>query len=121
MPYGSYTLGANSCRFPKREHLILTFGSLLRNYQHMDDTSPPPTFARIAALRRERGETLEAFGRAIGIVSKGRISELERGLRAPTPDQALAIEKISDGRIDAASLNDVVRAARQQSHAEEAA
>jgi transcriptional regulator with XRE-family HTH domain len=83
----------------------------------MSEASRPPHFERIAALRRERGETLEAFGLAIGVASKGRISELERGLRTATPEQALAIERISGGQIDAADLNEVVAAARQSKEA----
>ena len=78
----------------------------------MDMTSASPPFERIGALRRARGETLEAFGAAIGIASKGRLSEIERGIRMPTPEQAVAIERISGGAIDAAELNDVVRMAR---------
>ena len=78
----------------------------------MNAMSPPQPFERIAALRRERGETLEVFGAAIGVISRGRMSELERGLRAPTLAQALAIEELSEGRIDAAALNDDVRLAR---------
>lgn len=71
-----------------------------------------PPFARIAALRQARGETLEVFGAAIGVASKGRTSEIERGIRAPTPEQALAIERLSGGDIDAGELNEVVRLAR---------
>ena len=67
----------------------------------------------VATLRRDLGESLEVFGARIG-VSKGVMSELERGLRQFTPDQALAIEALSAGRIDAAALNELVRRAREQ-------
>jgi len=66
----------------------------------------------IAGLRAERGETLEEFGRAIGVGSKGRVSEIERGVLSPTPEQALAIERLSGGRIDAAGLNALIAEAR---------
>lgn len=67
----------------------------------------------IAQLRRERGESLEAFGAAVGISSKGRVSEIERGIgRAVTAAQALEIERLSGWRIDAARLNPVIAAAR---------
>jgi hypothetical protein len=71
---------------------------------------------RVAGLRRERGETLETFGALIGGASKGVMSELERGLRRFTAEQALAVERLSEGstagRIDAAELNEVVRQSR---------
>ena len=69
-------------------------------------------FEQIAALRRARNETLEVFGAAIGMASKGKVSELERGLRTATPEQALAIEALSGGKIDAGHLNELVRLAR---------
>lgn len=67
----------------------------------------------IAALRASRGETLEAFGTAIGMASKSKVSELERGVRPATAEQALAIEALSGGAIDAAALNELVRLSRQ--------
>lgn len=75
------------------------------------DQMPPP-FQRIAALRQERGESLAEFAAAVGCSSKGRMSEIERGLAMPTVAQALRLEELSAGRIDAAALNDDVRAAR---------
>lgn len=66
----------------------------------------------IAAWRQDRGETQEALGLALGC-TKSRISEIEKGKRLPTPDQALAIELISAGRIDAGKLNPVVAASRR--------
>lgn len=71
-----------------------------------------PTYELIAGLRAERGDSLAAFATAIGCSSKGRISEMEHGLATPTVAQALAIERLSDGRIDAARLNADVAAAR---------
>jgi transcriptional regulator with XRE-family HTH domain len=75
-----------------------------------------PPHDRVATLRRARGETLEQFGALIGKVSKGVMSELERGLRLFTPEQALAVEQLSreiEGHaIDAADLNEVVALAR---------
>lgn len=66
---------------------------------------------KIRALRIEQGQTGEEFGARIGL-SKGKVSELERGLFPCSPDVALAIEKLSGGRIDAAELNEVVARAR---------
>lgn len=66
----------------------------------------------IADLRAELGLSLEAFGERIGLLSKGNVSMIERGLLTPSLPVALAIEDLSGGRIDAATLNDDVRAAR---------
>lgn len=74
--------------------------------------SKAPGYDLIATLRRERRESLEVFGLAIGVPSKGRLSEIERGLRGVTQAQALAIEALSGGRIDAAVLNAEIAAAR---------
>lgn len=67
---------------------------------------------RIAALRSARAETLEAFGKLVGVGSKGRMSEIERGVQTPTAEQALAIEDLSGGMIDASALNPIVAKAR---------
>ena len=84
-------------------------------------TSPPVLgqmpHEAIASLRATRGETLEQFGAAIGVSSKGRISEMENGLRRVTVRQALAIERLAAEtpgavEIDAADLNEDVAAAR---------
>jgi len=66
----------------------------------------------IAALRRRLGLTQSEFGEKIGIASKGDVSMIERGLRPISLRAALAIESLSDGAIDAASLCDEVAAAR---------
>lgn len=66
----------------------------------------------IADLRASLGLSQSAFARRIGLENKASVSLIERGLRQPTSDQALAIERISGGRIDAADLNSVVALAR---------
>ena len=70
----------------------------------------------IKDLRLSLGLTLEEFAREIGLTSKGHASEVERAghcsLRV-----ALAVEELSGGRIDAASLNEEVRLARHAVHA----
>lgn len=57
------------------------------------------------------GVSQEEFAALIGLSSKGNVSIIERenrcGLRV-----ALKIEQLSDGRVDAASLNDEVRLSR---------
>lgn len=71
-----------------------------------------PPHEQIAALRTERGDTLAVFASAIGCSSKGRVSEMENGKAVPTVAQALAIERLAGGRINAADLNCDVAAAR---------
>ena len=66
----------------------------------------------IRGLRDELGLSLAEFAKAAGIASKGRMSEIERGEATPPLHVALAIERISGGRIDAAHLNADVKAAR---------
>jgi DNA-binding XRE family transcriptional regulator len=69
----------------------------------------------ITELRAELGLTLEAFAERVGLSSKGYASELERGGRCSVK-VALEIEKLSGGRIPAASLNPdvaLVEAARR--------
>jgi transcriptional regulator with XRE-family HTH domain len=75
------------------------------------DIPNPPQFT-VSALRAELGLTLEAFAERVGS-NKGRMSMIERGLERPSLPVALAIERISGGRIDAAALNDDVAAARR--------
>lgn len=72
------------------------------------DMSPTP----IAALRKELGLTLEEFGGRIGLASKGNASVIERENRCSLA-VALKIEALSGGRIDAASICDDVRQARE--------
>lgn len=52
-----------------------------------------------------------ALALALGI-SRGKLSDLENGKFVPGVKVALRLEKLSAGRIDAAALNDDVRAAR---------
>lgn len=60
----------------------------------------------IATIRREKGQTLDDFGDAVGITSKSHASMIERGSRQAPVEIALAIESWSDGRIPARTLND---------------
>lgn len=66
----------------------------------------------IASFRKELGMTLEQFAVAVGISSKGRASEMERSGKCSLP-VALAIERLSQGRINAAALNADIAAARR--------
>lgn len=78
----------------------------------------------IASLRKELGLSLEAFAAEIGLKSRGQVHDLEAGNRSASVSVALAIERLSSGRITAESLNrDValVRAANDPSPSQEAA
>lgn len=59
----------------------------------------------VAALRKELGISQEEFARRLGLSSKGHISQLERGDVTCSVETALKIERLSDGRVSAASLN----------------
>jgi transcriptional regulator with XRE-family HTH domain len=59
----------------------------------------------ITSLRKDLGLSLEAFAATIGLKSRGQVSDLEAGRRTPSVPVALAIERVSSGRIDAATLN----------------
>lgn len=90
-----------------------------------DRTGAEPLENPIAVLRSARHETLAQFAVAIGVSSKGRVSEMEKGLCRPTVAQALAIERLSSetagaALIDAASLNEDVAAARASDPARDA-
>lgn len=65
----------------------------------------------IRELRQSLNLTLEQFGTLVGVNSRGRASEMERGGPVSLP-VALKIEKLSGGRINAADLNADVAAAR---------
>lgn len=67
----------------------------------------------IAGLRAELNLSQEGFARALGISSKGYISELESGHRTPSPRLAVRIEKLSGGKIRAEALNPAVAELRQ--------
>ena len=58
----------------------------------------------VAALRKELGLTLEAFARSLDLKSKGHAKDIEKGQRCSVR-VALEIEKLSNGRIPAATLN----------------
>lgn len=73
----------------------------------MADASP----GIIEGLRKELGLTLEAFAAAVELKSKGQASEIERADRC-SAEVALRIELLSQGRVDAASLNPVIAMAR---------
>ncbi len=75
---------------------------------------------RIIQYRKSLGLNQEAFGALFGLKSKGQVSEIERSNRC-SAEIALAIEAHSKFVIDAATLNDVVHAARRQAPIEEAA
>ena len=80
---------------------------------HPQSWKIPESLARaIHALRTDRNETGEQFGALIGL-SKGKVSELERGLFTPSVAVALRIEAVSNGTIDASDLSADVRAARE--------
>jgi transcriptional regulator with XRE-family HTH domain len=68
---------------------------------------------QITAYRKSLGLTQEAFGALFGLKSKGQVSEIEKDNRC-SAEVALAIEAHSNHQVDAATLNDVVRAARLQ-------
>jgi DNA-binding XRE family transcriptional regulator len=65
----------------------------------------------IETLRRELGLNQADFAGRIGLANKASVSLLERGGPCSLP-VALAIEALSAGRIDAADLNQDVKAAR---------
>lgn len=64
-----------------------------------------PLGMEIAELRAELGLSLDGFAKALGLSSKGYVSQLERGEVKCSVRAALEIERLSGGRIAAASLN----------------
>jgi transcriptional regulator with XRE-family HTH domain len=70
-----------------------------------------PIGERVRGWRLEANMSGAALAEALGI-SRGKVSELENGAFLPGVKVALAIEALSEGRIDAADLNEDVRAAR---------
>ena len=66
----------------------------------------------IEALRAELRMNQDQFARAVGLANKASVSLMERGGPVSLP-VALAIEKLSAGRIDAGTLNADVAAARE--------
>lgn len=67
----------------------------------------------ISDLRRELGDSLETFAAKVGLSSKGYLSCIERGTATCSVDVAINIERISGGRISAATLNADVAKARE--------
>lgn len=67
----------------------------------------------IASLRHELGLSLGEFAQKLGLKSKGYVSQLERGDVRCSVSTALALERLSGGRLDAASLNDDVAQVRR--------
>lgn len=59
----------------------------------------------IPSLRKHLGLSHEAFAAALGLKSRGQAHDLEAGKRRPSVRVALEIERLSEGRISAASLN----------------
>ena len=66
----------------------------------------------IEALRKELNLTQGQFAPLIGLANKGSVSVIERGGPCSL-EVALEIERLSGGRIDAASLSADVARARQ--------
>lgn len=56
--------------------------------------------------------TLDQFAEALGVTSRGHMSVVERSGKCSLA-LALAIERLSEGEVDAAALNDDVAAARR--------
>jgi transcriptional regulator with XRE-family HTH domain len=71
-----------------------------------------PLGMEITALRKELGLSQEAFAVRVGLKSKGHVSTLER-TGAASLRVALEIERLSEGRINAADLNPDVALVRQ--------
>jgi DNA-binding transcriptional regulator YdaS (Cro superfamily) len=78
-----------------------------RPYRRTRKSLPP-----IASLRLALGLSQLAFGERIGVRNKTTVSLIERGIRPATSRQALAIEELSGGTINAAELCEDVRLAR---------
>lgn len=62
------------------------------------------TAMTVKELRLELGLSLDAFAKELGLSSKSYVFDIEAGGR-PSVRVALAYERLSSGRIDAASLN----------------
>jgi len=66
----------------------------------------------IAELRIDLGLTYGGLATALGLASKGQAHGIETGRVKCSPRVALAIEKLSEGRIQAGELNDDVALVR---------
>lgn len=65
----------------------------------------------IASERKRRGYSQTELGRRIGL-ARSKVSEMESGKFSPGVSVALKIEELSEGRINAADLNEDVKASR---------
>lgn len=68
----------------------------------------------LVELRKQRNLSQEELGAVVGVRSKGRMSEIERGLRPASLSVALLIEAWSGGLISAESLSPKARELRSQ-------
>ncbi len=71
------------------------------NVCHMQTLAP----MEISELRKELGLSLRAFAEKIGLKSGGQVHQLENGHAKASVPVALAIERLSGGRIAADGLN----------------
>jgi DNA-binding XRE family transcriptional regulator len=64
-----------------------------------------PTYGpEIQSLRKSLGLSQQGFAEIVGLTSKSHVSDIERGASC-SPSVALAIERLSEGRIPAVSLS----------------
>jgi transcriptional regulator with XRE-family HTH domain len=66
----------------------------------------------IADLRAELALSQSEFAEAVGLSSKGHVSQIERGEASCSVPVALKIEELSGGRVPADQLNDDVALVR---------
>lgn len=59
----------------------------------------------LASFRKSLGLSQEECARALGLSSKGHISDIENGVRPASLRLALKIEKWSGGKVEAAGLS----------------
>lgn len=67
----------------------------------------------LAKYRSDRGLSQEDLAKALGLKSKGYISDIEAGKRRASPRLAVRIEKWSEGHVSAERLNPAVAEFRQ--------
>lgn len=68
----------------------------------------------LASYRKQLGLSQESCARALGVTSKGYISDIESGARHASLRLALKIEQWSGGAVDAASVNPLIAALRDK-------
>jgi len=71
---------------------------------------------KLVDLRKELGYSQDEMAKALGLTSKGYVSDLERGESVCSVKVALAYERLSEGRISAADLHPDVSLVRQSDH-----